>query len=172
VPTLVGGRTEAEARALAERTLRVRKLAVRGAMGELLGALVAAGWDVWVVSASAEVLVRAALAGLPVRPDRFLGMRLPLVDGRYGREVERPYPWREGKVEALRAASVTPTFAVGDSQGDLPMMHLAGRALLVDRGSVEVRDRARAAGFWIQPEADLLDPDVDPDAAPALSPSD
>lgn len=161
VHTLVAGRTEAEVRDRGERTLaRHPEIGPRPAMRELVWALQRGGWDVWVVSASPEVLVQAAVASFGLHPHRVIGMRSAVgADGRFVAELVGPPTWREGKVAAVAAEVVGPLrFAAGDSEGDLPMMAACPSSLLVDCGSDVARERARTAGAWIQPAAPLSEP--------------
>lgn len=159
--TLLEGRTEPEGRALAERALdeggRRGVLAVRPAMRELVWALLRFGWEVYVVSASPEVLVQAAAARLGVHPHCAIGMR-PAVDGdgRYARPIYEPIPFEGGKPTLLaQRCGRGPDLAVGDSAFDLPLLAAAARAVLLDRGNHTVRARAEALGAWIQPEEAL-----------------
>jgi phosphoserine phosphatase len=106
---------------------------------------------VWVVTASAEVLVQALAERIGLHPDRVLGMRAPLDGaGRYRSEIVEPVPFREGKLALLRAAAGRdPTFAAGDTRSDQALMQAAARALLVDRGDVELRRWVEARGGWV-----------------------
>lgn len=156
VATLVAGRTEREVRQLALDTLRegeqTGQLGIREPMRELVWALQRHGWEVWVVTASAEALVQAVAERMGIPPDRVVGMRSPLQDdGRYGVEVSEPVTYREGKLTALRrVAGRHPVFAAGDSRSDQPMMAAARYALLLDRGDEGLRADAERAEWWIQ----------------------
>jgi HAD superfamily phosphoserine phosphatase-like hydrolase len=160
VHLLMAGRTEAEARALADRTLRRHHaLRPREAFRELVWALHRRGWEVWVISASPETLVQAVAERFGIHPHRVIGMRSAVDDhGRFQPELIPPATWREGKVAALRDLPAVPALAVGDSEGDLPMMRASRAALLVDLDTEEVRSEAQAMGAWIQPGADLTEP--------------
>lgn len=157
VDTLCAGRTEAECRALAlgafEEGARRGRLAERASVRELVWALHRHGWDVWVVTASAEVLVQAVADRVGIHPNRVVGMRLAVgPDGRYLPGVAPPVTWREGKVEAIALACARdPAFVAGDSQGDLPMLRRARFRLVVDRGDEAVRAEARSGGWWTVP---------------------
>jgi HAD superfamily phosphoserine phosphatase-like hydrolase len=160
VHTLVAGRTEPEVRRLAQRTLqRHPELRLRGALRELVASLQAAGWDVWVITASPETLVEVVVEPLHLAPHRVIGMRSARdADGRFVARLTEPPTWREGKVAAWeRTSGLRPRLAVGDSAGDLPMMRLAEHAVLVDRGQSEVRRAAEECGAWIQPAATLTE---------------
>jgi phosphoserine phosphatase len=126
-------------------------------MRELVWGLRRAGWEVWVVTASPEVLVQAVAEHLGFPPDRVIGMRSVLgPDGRYLPRLRGAVTFREGKLEAIRShIGSEPGFAAGDSLSDEPMMAAARRALLVDRGAEGLRTRALERGWWIQPEEGL-----------------
>lgn len=157
VSTLVAGRTEPEVRSMALDALddgrRKGLLAEREPMRELVWALHRHGWDVWVVTASAEPLVQPIAERFGVAPDRVLGMRSALGDdGRYLPVVLEPYTMQAGKIAALRAATGRdPAFAAGDSRSDAPMLEAAQRALLLDHGDQELARDAAARGWWVQP---------------------
>jgi HAD superfamily phosphoserine phosphatase-like hydrolase len=160
VHVLVAGKTESEARALAERTLRRHNsLRPREALRELVWALHRCEWEVWVVSASPEVLVQVVTAQFGIHPHRVIGMRSHVDDaGRFRSELVPPATWREGKVAALHHLPAPPDLAVGDSEGDLPMMRAARTSLLIDLDTEDVVEEARRIGAWIQPGADLTEP--------------
>jgi HAD superfamily phosphoserine phosphatase-like hydrolase len=157
VSTLIGGRTEAEARGMALEALSIGErrghLEIREPIRELVWALHRHGWDVWIVTASPEVLVQALAERMGIHPDRVVGMRSPLGgDGRYAPIVTDPITFREGKVEALRAAAGRdPVFAAGDSGSDAPLLGTARYALLLDHGDPELRAEGEARGWWIEP---------------------
>ena len=159
VSTLIAGRTETEARALAQWTIaagaRRGTFGLRAPMRELVWALQRHGWEVWVVTAAAEVLVQAVAERVGIGPDRVIGMRSPLDGaGRYAPTVLEPVTWRGGKIEALRRATGRdPAFAAGDSPGDRDLMAAAANALLLDRGDEEMLGCAAREGWWIQPTA-------------------
>lgn len=156
VGTLCAGRSEDDVAALTatalERGLADGRLRLVPEMQELVGALHAAGWEVWVVTASAAPVVRAVAHHYGVAPERILGMCPRLgADGRYTAEVLEPVTYREGKLEALRArVGRDPDLAAGDSPSDLALLRAARRALLVDRGVPELRAEAERRGWWIQ----------------------
>lgn len=159
VHTLIAGRTEAEARRMAQSTFhdgqRRGELAIRPAMRELVWALQRSGWEVWVVTASPEVLVQAVAEHVGLHPGRIVGMRSRVAaDGRYLPEILDPVTFAEGKLEAVRAVTGRdPAFAAGDSISDEPMMAASRHALLVDRGNDALRARGLGRGWWVQSSA-------------------
>lgn len=161
VDTLCAGRTEAEARAEALFALREGerrgRVAVRESIRELVWALHRHGWEVWVVTASPEVLVQAVAEQYGIHPHRVLGMRLAVGDeGRYVPGVLTPVTWREGKVDVLRMAiDRDPTLMIGDSEGDLPLLRAARWRLVIDKGDEALGAEARAGGWWLAEGARL-----------------
>lgn len=161
VDTLCAGRREADVRADARFALaeggRRGRVAIREAVRELVWALHRHGWEVWVVTASAEVLVQAVAEQYGIHPHRVLGMRLAVGDdGAYVPGVLPPVTWREGKLDALRLAiGRDPTLMLGDSQGDLPLLRAARRRLVLDKGDERLREEARANGWWLAAGAEL-----------------
>jgi phosphoserine phosphatase len=159
--TLLEERTEPEGRALAELALdeggRRGVLGIRPALRELVWALHRFGWEVYVVSASPEVLVQTAAERLGIHPHRALGMRPTLTaGGRFARPIVEPIPFREGKLQRLlHASGRSPTLAIGDSEFDLPLLAGARHGLLIDRNDPAVRAAAQSIGAWIQPEEPL-----------------
>jgi len=157
VHTLVAGRTEATARALAHRALvegaERGLLAVRQSMVDLVAALHRHGWEVWIVTASPEVLVQAAVKRFDIPADRVIGMRSAMgTDGVYLPHLCAPPTMFEGKVDAIvAAAGCAPTFSAGDSTSDLPLLRSARYALLLDKGDPALRSVAERAGWWVQP---------------------
>lgn len=156
VTTLIGGLTEREARNLATHTLqeggRRGLIGIREEMRELIWALQRHGWEVRVITASAEPLVQALAEQMGIHPNHVHGMRAPLLpSGRYGHGVLEPVPYREGKLDVIRlAAGRDPDFAAGDSRSDATLMAAARAALLWDRGDLSLREEALSRGYWIQ----------------------
>ncbi len=161
VHTLVAGRTEREARRLAQETFALGRregtLGIRPAMRELAWAMRRHGWELWVVTASPQVLVQAVAEHVGFAPDRVVGMRSEVgPDGRFLPRLNDVVTFMEGKLEAIRKATgADPVFAAGDSVSDEPMMAASRHALLVDRGAEGLRTRARERGWWIQSDASL-----------------
>lgn len=128
-------------------------IAVRPEIRELMWAMQSNGWEVWVVSASAEPLVEVFAQRYGIAADRVIGMELGLdAAGQYTREVVGPVTYRGGKVDAIdQRIGRRPTFAAGDAMTDLEMLASAEHALLFDRGNRELGEIAGRSGWWIQP---------------------
>jgi phosphoserine phosphatase len=123
---------------------------------ELMGAMDAAGFEVWVVSAGPQWVVRGAASVFPVKPERVLGMRTRLQDGKLTTDMEEPPTFRQGKVDAIQKfIGRRPVLALGDSWTDAEMLGHAEHALLLDRGYEDLKKKADEAGWWLQPEFPL-----------------
>jgi phosphoserine phosphatase len=156
---LVHGHDDVSVRAAVEasfrRAIREGRIGERPAIRELMAAMASRGWEVWVVTASPTPVVQAVAVGYGVPAERVIGMTSPRgEDGRYRPSLVPPIPYREGKLEALLARTGRPpTFAAGDSEGDLWLLEAAVHALVIDRGDrtdPRLRARAREAGWWVQ----------------------
>ena len=121
-------------------------------MFELVQRLQKAGWDVRVVSATAELVVArfAARAGIPA--DHVHGVRAVTRGGRLTTKLSQK-TWGQGKADVLRRrAGRAPLLAAGDSNSDLQMLESAkGESLVVDRGTEPLRSHARGRGWMVQP---------------------
>lgn len=153
----IAGLTLDEAAALTNRVIEERladgRIELRPEMIELVAGLHARGWEVWVISASAEPLVRTFAPRYGIAADHVVGMRLAIdPDGRLADRLGGPNTFREGKVEALdRFVGRRPVFAAGDTETDIDMLESAKHRLLMDRGNLAARAAAERGGWWIQP---------------------
>lgn len=125
------GLTVAEIEALVDEAFATGRVEPRPAVCEL-AAWVALRHRVWVLSGSAEVVVRAAAARLGIR--HVIGLRVgfdgPILTG----AVERPVPTDEGKIRvAWWRTGRRPVFAIGDSPWDLPLLRTAAVARTTGR---------------------------------------
>ena len=129
----------------------------RPAVRSLIGALEAAGVEVWIVSATNVWTVEALGTILGVPRHRVIGNACRVVDGVITAEREGPVTWAGGKVEAIeRRIGERPLIAFGDSRTDTEMMMHAESAVLIDRGSEELRQLAAREG-WAITAAEQLD---------------
>ncbi|MCB9741833.1 MAG: haloacid dehalogenase-like hydrolase [Alphaproteobacteria bacterium] len=124
-------------------------------MQALAHALVAAGAELWVVTASVEGAIRAGvrMLGYPVPPERVLGIRPAAGPGGVlqGRLVEGwPLTWRQGKVDVIREViGAPPLYVAGDTNTDFEMLTAFPETelrILVERGSRGAIDAVRAHG--------------------------
>jgi len=133
--------------------LATGEIKVRPEMRELFWALQVAGWQPWVVSASAEPLVSVFAQRYGVPGHRVIGMVLGRDPaGCLLQEVVGPVTYRGGKVDAIdQRIGRRPTLAGGDATTDLEMLGSASHALLFDRGNTKLTRIAAGAGWWLQP---------------------
>lgn len=138
---------EDQAPAITSTGIRIHK-----ELKNLIALLQKRGFDVWIISAGPEWVVEGAAKPLGVKPDRVIGMRAKLVEGKLTSEIEPPPTFRQGKVEAIeKFIGKKPVLAVGDSWTDAEMLEYAGQALLIDRGYADLKKKAVDSGWWIQP---------------------
>lgn len=122
-------------------------------MQRLVSDLAHHGFDVWVVSASAQWIVEVAAKRVGIPADHVLGV---LVDvdsqDRLTDRIAR-FTWRQGKADAIRTRiGKPPSFAAGDSTTDLEMLLMGqGPRLVMDRGKVPLMDLAQQRQWIIQP---------------------
>jgi HAD superfamily phosphoserine phosphatase-like hydrolase len=153
---VVGGRHEHALRAwtgaVIADCLRSGEIVERPEIRDLIWTLQRAGWEVWIVSASASPLVEVFAQRYGVPANRVVGMDLRRdEDGTLHEEVVGPVTYRGGKVEAIDLrVGRRPTFAVGDAPTDLEMLASAAYALVFDRGHPLLARAAREAGWWVQ----------------------
>lgn len=123
---------------LAARTFETRladgRMRVRHEIVELIAAMHSRGWEVWVVSASEERLVRALAPHYGIAPERVIGMRLGTVEDLLHPTLDGPNTFRQGKVEAIdQRIGRRPHFSAGDAETDLEMLGAARHRLFLDR---------------------------------------
>jgi malonyl-CoA/methylmalonyl-CoA synthetase len=117
---------------------------------KLLALLASNNWEIWVVTASPEVVVQVVAARLGLDPTQVIGMQVALDGEHFGANILPPITYREGKLEALLArCGRPPTLAMGDSPSDEALLHAAEIGILVDRGDGELRARALTAGWHV-----------------------
>ncbi len=98
-------------------------------MLELARAFEDSGWQTWIVSASASVVVRAGARVAGLDPARVLAVELDIREETYQNELLQ-VPNLEGKPEAIRLAGLKPDFAAGNSVNDIPMLRMASKLVL------------------------------------------
>ncbi len=131
-----------------------RGIAVRPRMKRLIGWLVAAGIEPWLVSASPEVLVRstASFFGLPIAG--VVGNRSIVRGGIITEELEEPVCMFEGKAVRVlgQFEDAELLLAVGDSANDLPLLELSQVNVrgVIPRGNA-LEAKARQEGWHLLP---------------------
>ncbi len=132
-------------------------------MADLVTSLHRAGWEVWVVSAGVEPLIRSFATRLGIPAERVVGVRLAAAatTNLLLPAIIDPFPYAAGKVSAIgRFIKRRPRLVAGDSSGDVPMLRYASDARLVvarDESSAAVR-AARAEGWMLVTPQEMLDP--------------
>jgi HAD superfamily phosphoserine phosphatase-like hydrolase len=125
-------------------------------MRKLVATLRERHWNVWLVSASLDPVVKQIAARVGVAEGHVLGVHLASdSDGRFTATVER-FPFQDGKVAALTAVGAlegkeSMAFAAGDSAGDVPMLKRARVALMIDHGKIEPKQIQGPGALW-QPQ--------------------
>lgn len=104
-------------------------------MKQLLANLQEYGFEIWIVTASTELLYQRFIheeLGIPV--DRILGVKSCVRDGIVTDEIVRPVPQDEGKAEVIHTfIKARPLVVGGNSRGDMEMMlESAGLRILVN----------------------------------------
>lgn len=124
---------------------------VFAAQKALVDRLQAAGWQVWVVSASPFWMVEAGARALGVPEGQILGIRVQVEQGRLTKNLHEPITSGEGKVAAIaQVIGRRPDLAVGNSMGDAPMMlHSQGQAIAINP-SAELEALAARQGWHIE----------------------
>jgi len=136
-------------------------------MRELLADLKAYGFEIWVLSASPELLYQQFVheeTGIPV--DRILGVKSVIRNDTVTNTLVFPVPQDEGKAEALQTfIKAQPLFAGGNSRGDMEMMNQSvGLKLIVNPDSQQVQDGPEAGemrgktvrGYWSDHQAVMV----------------
>lgn len=121
-------------------------------IADLVRAVHAAGWEVWVVSGSPTPVVAALATEYGIPTDRVLGMSAPVSDsGHYLDALIEPVTWREGKAQLLQErAGRAPTLALGDSEGDVALLRAARHAVWIDKGDADLIAAAADTHWWRQ----------------------
>jgi len=95
------------------------------------------GVAIWIVSASAEPSVRAAMQHFGIKGE-LVGVRSVLKNKVFTSELEEPMSIMEGKAECIKKYidnAKEPLLVAGDSMNDLPMLEMAEIQVVVDRGN-------------------------------------
>jgi phosphoserine phosphatase len=125
---------------------------VHSEIRDLMKLLRKEGFQVWIVSAGPHWVVTGAAKQFDVDPERIIGMRTKLVDGKLTTEMDPPPTFRQGKVEAIeKYIKAKPLLVLGDSWTDAEMLAYGTHAILIDRGYADLKEKATEAGWWIQP---------------------
>lgn len=130
-------------------------LVLRTEMKDLIAALTAAGWQVWILSASPFLEVQVCAGFYDVPPDHVVGMRRQVVSDKISLEVIPPVSFSDGKLDAYRLfinGSKSPSFVAGDSLGDWKLLESSDcLRLLVE----PVPSHLRKFAEWRRAEGEL-----------------
>jgi phosphoserine phosphatase len=121
-------------------------------IGQLISLLTKNGFEIWIVTAGPEYVVKGAAEHFSITPDQVLGMRTKIVDNKLTVEIDPPPTYRQGKVDAIKKhIGRVPVLALGDSWTDAEMLEYAENAILIDRGYADLKKKAVESKWWIQP---------------------
>jgi phosphoserine phosphatase len=117
-------------------------------MRELLANLKEYGFEIWILSASPELLYQQFVheeLGIPV--DRILGVKSVVRNDTVTNTLVLPVPQDEGKAQALETfIKARPLFVAGNSRGDMEMMNESvGLKLIVNPDNTKV-DNGQESG--------------------------
>ena len=127
-----------------------RGLAVRPHILSLMEFLRGKNVRIWVVNASHEVAVRAAMQHFGIKAD-LVGVKTILRKGVFTSELVQPMPIIEGKIECMRKfidPARMPLIVVDDSTTGLPLLETADIKVVVDRDN-ELARIARERGWFV-----------------------
>jgi phosphoserine phosphatase len=129
-----------------------RGLAVRPALRRLMDFSAANDVQIWIVSASPEIAVRAAMQRFGLRGN-LIALRHRIENEVLSYALDEPHSIAEGKVDCIKAfihGSRRALFAVGDSVYDLPMVEYADLHAVVERDKTLTQE-ARRRGWFVLP---------------------
>ncbi|MBM4386290.1 MAG: HAD-IB family phosphatase [Deltaproteobacteria bacterium] len=106
----------------------------RSKMRLLVGKLRENGFEVWIISASNDWVIKAAARHMSVEPEKSLGIRVGVENGLLTDEVVKPVTCNYGKVETImQRIGEKPLIACGDSMGDLEMLEYSEIPLIAGK---------------------------------------
>lgn len=124
-----------------------RGLRVRNEMRELMHEFRAAGWQVFVITASPQWEIEAFAERYFISSHNVIGMRRAIVNGRVTAAFEPPCSWGDGKLDAYNLfvkRERPPNFCAGDSIGDWKLLEWAtDGALLIELAPDSLRNFAQ-----------------------------
>jgi phosphoserine phosphatase len=110
-------------------------------MRELLANLKEYGFEIWILSASPELLYQQFVRGeLGIPVDRILGVKSVIRNDTVTNTLVVPVPQDEGKAQAVETfIKARPLFVAGNSRGDMEMMNESvGLKLIVNPDNTKV----------------------------------
>lgn len=127
-----------------------RGIALRENVAGLIPCLQAEGIEVWIVSASPELIVRPTMKYFGLHT-KFIGVRNIVRNGIVTEELQPPLSILGGKVDCIQELihpTAQPCFGAGDSPNDGPMVRYSLVRGVVDRGNA-LAEEAKANGWFI-----------------------
>lgn len=116
-------------------------------MRSLLANLKAYGFEIWVVSASPELLYQGFVhQALGIPKDRILGVKSVIRNDSVTRQIVLPVPQDDGKADLIQTQiKARPLFAAGNSRGDMEMMlSSVGLRMIINPDQKKVETSAHA----------------------------
>ncbi|WP_229669512.1 HAD family hydrolase [Yeosuana aromativorans] len=134
---------------------------------QLLANLQAYGFEVWVLSASPELLYQEFVhKNLGIPKNRILGVKSVISHGKVTNQIIYPIPQGQGKAEAIQTfIKARPLMVCGNSRGDLEMMNESvGLKLIVNPDNEQIKKGASAGDmngytvkqYWIMHDGLIL----------------
>lgn len=120
----------------------------------LMDRFLASGVEVWVVSASPELIVRTTLGFFGIEVTGLIGVRSRFEGNIFTPQLIEPLPIFSGKVDCVKTyihPTIKPLFGMGDNMNDRFMLEYCEHAGVVDRGN-ELTEIARESGWFILPQ--------------------
>ncbi len=134
---ILSGFFENEIEALVKEVLESvgKDIKIRVEVIELVNFLKSKDVDVWIISASPEILVWQAMKNFNIKAN-LIGVKNIIIDGKITDGIEEPIPMFEGKVDCIRkyiGDGKKPLLGIGDSNNDLAMIEYSEIKVVVDR---------------------------------------
>jgi phosphoserine phosphatase len=126
-----------------------RGLAVRPGLRRLMEFSAASNIKIWIVSASPEIAVQAAMQRFGLSGN-LIGLRHRVDDGVLSHALDEPHSIAEGKVDCIKRfidGKRRPLFAVGDSVHDLAMVEYADLHAVVEHDNALTQEARRRRWF-------------------------
>ncbi len=117
-------------------------------MRELLANLKDYGFEIWVLTASPELLYQEFVSeNLGIPKNRILGVKSVIKDNKITDHLVLPIPQDEGKAEAIQTfIKVKPLFVAGNSRGDMEMMNESAGIKLIVNPNADKIEKGSGAG--------------------------
>ncbi len=143
-------------------------------MKELIRNLHANGFEVWIVTASPELMYQCFLSReLGISAVRVVGVKSVIRGGTITGEIVLPVPQDHGKKEAIETfIQEVPLFSAGNSRGDKEMIEYSrGLRMIVNPDEFTAPDQEESIAAYARRSGWLIEriPDVVPEGFPAVS---